>query len=134
MATMNESNLQRNNGIAYLLGFLFVAIVNCVGFLVCNNGANNVYSENSEYDEYLGTWYQNSGNWKFELKHKNKATVNIGDVCFDCEWSPIDSSNSVLVGPCGYRNYFIITSNGSLYAYDPVDGGKTRMPFYLYHE
>lgn len=87
-----------------------------------------------EAAEYEGVWYENSGPWRFELDaHTMKATVDIVDTHFECEWEIIGPSSGVVVGPCGYRNYFQITPSGILYAYDPTSGEKTQMPFRLKH-
>lgn len=87
-----------------------------------------------EAAEYEGVWYENSGPWRFELDaHTMKATVDIVDTHFECEWEISGPSSGVVVGPCGYRNYFQITPSGILYAYDPTSGEKTQMPFRLKH-
>lgn len=97
---------------------------------------NNIEKEyvDPEAAQYEGVWYENSGTWRFELDaHTMKATVDIDDTHFECEWEIIGPSSGVVVGPCGYRNYFQITPSGILYAYDPTSGGKTQMPFRLKH-
>lgn len=87
-----------------------------------------------EAAQYEGVWYENSGPWRFELDaHTMKAIVDISGTHFECEWEIIGPSSGVVVGPCGYRNYFQITPSGILYAYDPTSGEKTQMPFRLKH-
>lgn len=100
-------------------------------FIGNSNNIENEYVD-PEAAQYEGVWYENSGPWRFELDaHTMKAIVDIGDTHFECEWEIIGPSSGVVVGPCGYRNYFQITPSGILYAYDPTSGEKTQMPFRL---